>query len=552
MGRSRDIAHFMSLTEVDNSNNNSLITELTPMGFDSAEVDEISSANDFEVYDSAGLLPLIGVVNGTTSYVTSSNLLYIYNSNNWRKVALINRSPIVSFDSNYYLLDSADDAITITLSGTDSDGTSLSSPTFAFQPSNIVDSAIDISISGDTATLSVKPTAAGTYNFKIFGSKSDGIDVSTDSATIDLVLYVLTLLGTQSITSSTETSLIIDNDASSTFSPNDIITYSDGSNEATITSVNWPNNVSPERTINLNSTTQFDILNADYTSSFTTGRIISKTVNFSTGYSTITASDYKNGYRYDYAGTVNVRGYLQGLSGYNGLYTTSPIPGFSAGNKYNNSSGTGTEITLPYAGVSRNWPYLSLANSGTKNILAVHNGGQVIEVSQDQSHWNGGHIGTYASLNSNTKQWARCISAVFTPHGSTPPAGSSWANATTLTFSTSTEYPMNSTDGYSFSSGTQAYASSNASVTFYRMNTQTGSAGFATSGIGRKGDGGNGANTLFYKNSGVIENRTRVYHSTNLSLSNVDTIYVGDNETEIQLSGNGLNYDSATQIYIKT
>ena len=176
----------------------------------------------------------------------------------------------------------------------------------------------------------------------------------------------------------------------------------------------------------------------------------------------------------------------------------------------------------------------------------------MIEVGQDNSHWNGGHIYTYASGNSNTRQWARCTSAVFTPHGSTPPAGSSWQNATTLTFSTSTDYPMNSTDGYSFSTGTQVYASSNLSVTFYRMDTQTGRAGFATSGIGRVGDPASGQNKSFFKNSNVFENRTRVNHSTNLSLSTGNTIYVGDNETEIQLSGNGLNYDNTTQIYIKT
>jgi len=522
-------------------------------------IDTISFISNVEVYNSIDLLPTSNLIQNQAAFVASDDQnarLYISNGTGWYNTALINTAPVVLFDSSSYSLDSGNDSVIITLNDSDFDQGNLTPAVFTFQPSNIVDSAITIAnTTDDQITLTVKETAEGTYNFKIFGSKSDGTITATDSATINLVLYVLTLVGAQSITSSTETSLIINNDVSSTFSSNDIIAYSDGSNEATITSVNWPNNVSPPRTVTVNSTSQFDILNANYASSFTAGRIISKTINFSTGYSSISSSDYYNGYRYDYAGTVNVRGYLQGLSSYNGLYTSnSGIPGFSPGNKYSNNTtnSSNLEITLPYAGVSRNFPYLNLTNSGTVNILAVHNGGQVIEVLQDQSHWNGGHISTYASANSNTKQWARCISAVFTPHGSTPPSGSSFANATTLTFSTSTDYPMNSTDGYSFSTGTQAYASSNLSVTFYRMDTQTGRAGFATSGIGRVGTPASGQNNSFFKNSNVLENRTRVNHSTNLSLSTGNTIYVGDNETEIQLSGNGLNYDNTTQIYLKT
>jgi len=580
MGRSRDIAHFLSLTETDNSTNNPLITELTPMGFDSSEVDVITSANDFEVYDSAGLLPLIGVTPGTTSYVTSSNKLYIYANNGWFSLALVNASPVVSFDSNYYLLDSAGDSITITLDGIDSDGTRLHGATFAFQPTNIVDSAIDVSISGDIATVTVKPSAAGIYNFKIFGSKSDGVDVGTDSATIDLILYVLSLFGTPS--STTSTSLTFTGDVRSGINTNDVLALTDGTQDTVVSSVIWPTNSALIGTASSNAHTSGTVRvdNQNLTSSFTAGKIISPSASYGT-FGTVTSSSYDivtSGSAVS-IGSKNYKhiirnGNSSGITNWNtrnGLVIAGSVSditiqdqAISQQNVYDNNSGYywyygtaaqgfgSTSVTIPNGTFSSQSFTWAVVTGGVTNGTIQSNGSYGnIEINYSdkgaQSYWTsyisagtilyitGGGMSPFpggGSMNPSLGHYCICTSVV------------------TYNFGTAINFynPFNIVFGRSasFSGGTIYYTNSTTTANHVYHQYQ-----YTTSSYPTRLNQFNTGNYTTYKWVPSTSNHTTVNYTGGDLFSGGNSIYAGDNTTTVNVPSNGGAFDGQP-VYIKT
>jgi hypothetical protein len=149
------------------------------------------------VYATQAQLPLTNVTIGTKAYVTGNNTLYLWNGSGWGTIALLNTAPSASFDSSSYIMDSAGGESTIlTLTASDPEGIPLTY-SYSFYPSNIVDSAIDYA--ADSSVLTLTTTASGgAYNFKVFGSASDGINTSIDSADIELTLQTMTLSSTSS------------------------------------------------------------------------------------------------------------------------------------------------------------------------------------------------------------------------------------------------------------------------------------------------------------------------------------------------------------------
>ena len=149
------------------------------------------------VYATINDLPLTDVFTGTKAYVQSTNKLYIFNNGGWNQIALINTNPSVSFDSSSYIMDSASGTPTVlTLTASDPEGIPLTY-SYSFSPSNIVDSAIDYSVDSSVLTLTTT-SSSGSYNFKVFGSVSDGVYTTSDSADVSLILQTMTLSSTAS------------------------------------------------------------------------------------------------------------------------------------------------------------------------------------------------------------------------------------------------------------------------------------------------------------------------------------------------------------------
>lgn len=131
-------------------------------------------------------LPVNNVVEGTRAFVQENQRFYIYINNAWLSTQLADAPLTTSFDSSSYYIDSANDAI-LTMNTQDSDNANFIY-SYEFIPSNIVDSAIDHTISNNQLIISKKNTAFGIYDFKVIGSVSDGIFLDTDSANINMVL----------------------------------------------------------------------------------------------------------------------------------------------------------------------------------------------------------------------------------------------------------------------------------------------------------------------------------------------------------------------------
>jgi len=190
MTRIRDIARIIGRSEAPNTNNRQYITEAP---FDSAKVTNIirTESSPIANYDSIDALPTSGLTLGDRAFIkTDSNnaRFYISNGSGWYNAALFNTSPSITLDSDSYSIDSDDGTTVITISDSDFDQANLLAPTIAFIPSNITDSAVNTSISGDTITLSLRDSASGVYDAKIIVSRSDGNAVSTDSASLNITL----------------------------------------------------------------------------------------------------------------------------------------------------------------------------------------------------------------------------------------------------------------------------------------------------------------------------------------------------------------------------
>jgi len=100
MGRSRDIATFLSKTEQDNSSNDALLNSSSNVGLDSAQVTTIAQSAGLAVYTALDSLPSTNLTSGDQAWVESSGRLYISNGSGWYNVALINASPTLTLDQS--------------------------------------------------------------------------------------------------------------------------------------------------------------------------------------------------------------------------------------------------------------------------------------------------------------------------------------------------------------------------------------------------------------------------------------------------------------------
>ena len=192
MGRSRDIAEFLSKTELNNPTNTSLLKSTDTTGIDSAAVQGIGLTS-FSTLDS---LPATNLVVGQQAYVTGTNRLYISNGVGWYNTTLVNRSPTWDSEplSTYEIVDSATPLI-ITAKALDSD-TSLN---YLVDQSSATDSAqYMVNITSDSSVFTFTPKSADSIGIEVAAGNltdsngdfvytfkwSDGVSFVAKAATI--------------------------------------------------------------------------------------------------------------------------------------------------------------------------------------------------------------------------------------------------------------------------------------------------------------------------------------------------------------------------------
>lgn len=234
------------------------------------------------VYTSIDDLPVADLEKAQQALVTTDSnnaRYYISNGSGWYNVALVNTDPSISFDAASYSLDSENATTIATVTDSDFDQNNLGNLSVRFEPSNITDSALNYSINGDDINLSVDSSATGgTYSFKMFASKSDGLSIATDSADVNMTLELI-----QSLTRSASS---VNEGSSVTFTLN-TVGYADGTTfNYTITgiqSADISGNLTGTMTVSNNAATATITASADQT---TEGN---QTMTFTvdgTGYST--------------------------------------------------------------------------------------------------------------------------------------------------------------------------------------------------------------------------------------------------------------------------
>ena len=163
MGRSRDIAKFLSSTEAENTDNNALLHTGSSVGVDSAQVKNIGIAS----YDTLDSLPMSGLVAGQQAFVDSARRLYISNGSGWFNVAVANATPQWDSggepDASYEIADSATPLI-ITARAIDSDNSNINLLNQSFG----ADSAqYMVDINNDSSVFTFTPKSADSIGIEV-------------------------------------------------------------------------------------------------------------------------------------------------------------------------------------------------------------------------------------------------------------------------------------------------------------------------------------------------------------------------------------------------
>jgi hypothetical protein len=143
---------------------------------------EIGTGGGTTVYATLDQLPRSGVDTGTTAFVTSTSRFYIYNGTGWFNVAVVNQAPtITSAPSSVYNLYADGTPTILTLAATDDDGDEL---TWSY---SAPDASGKATITQSNNVFTITPlTNISDTSFNIDFEVTDGINISTDSSTINI------------------------------------------------------------------------------------------------------------------------------------------------------------------------------------------------------------------------------------------------------------------------------------------------------------------------------------------------------------------------------
>ena len=189
MGKTRDIANILGVTEANNTQNSriaddsndvtTLTTEVVTSLIGDAGTDIISTEDS---------LPS-NAINGKRAFVTSNQKFFVYDSPDWLNTLLINSNPTITMTTNTTIIDSNGGTIVVTITDSDFDQNNVIR-SLVVTPSNITDSSItisgnyDSSISVLTISYDSDATSLRNANFNLTASVNDGISVVSDSASL--------------------------------------------------------------------------------------------------------------------------------------------------------------------------------------------------------------------------------------------------------------------------------------------------------------------------------------------------------------------------------
>ena len=163
MGRSRDIAKFLSATEAENTDNLNLLHTGSNVGVDSAQAQRIG----IQTYSTLDSLPMTDLEQGEQAFITGTNRLYISNGAGWYNVGLVNATPRWDSggepDAEYTIADSATPLI-ITARAIDSDNSDKN----LLNQSFVTDSAqYMVNISNDSSVFTFTPKSADSIGIEV-------------------------------------------------------------------------------------------------------------------------------------------------------------------------------------------------------------------------------------------------------------------------------------------------------------------------------------------------------------------------------------------------
>lgn len=524
---------------------------------DSAKASDIVDGFRVSSHNELRNLPVSGLSSGDRAFVAvdSNNArFYISNGSGWYNVALVNTSPSVTFDSDQYILDSADDTITVTVTDSDFDQANLKDLVLSFNPSNITDSALNYSITGNTVTLSVDSSASGSYSFKMFGSKSDGNAIGVDSADITISLFEVTSIGTL-YQAPTNTQMIVSGNKTSQIAATDTISKLDGTDEVTVTAVTWPDNNASAGTSASNNHGSGTVRRegGDYRTTFTNGRLISNSSSFAS-YGTITGATYSsyNTQVTSWTSTGNRTYELivalanpSSVSSWNayqgpviasGQNTSALVSRTLSQNSNGNNSVTMTSSTASRQVPNGSWS----SQSFTWNVV----GGGWIRTSAEiewsdkgtQQYWSTylstGKLVAFDNMDRARGQYFRITNV----------NNASFATVLTLV----PEFNVGYSKPASATGGTIYYANAKAATQILTANSSSATPNLSTWNTGSR-------TTYYSQTTTNTTYYTQVNYSGGGDLFGSGTgIRVGDNRTDITISSGGTNYSNGDTIYKKT
>tara|TARA_Y100001937_G_scaffold120385_1_gene177516 strand:- start:2383 stop:4368 length:1986 start_codon:yes stop_codon:yes gene_type:complete len=192
MGRSRDIAEFLSKTETNNPNNNPLVLEGTSLGLDSAQVASVG----LKVFQTLDSLPTSNLISGQQALVDSDKRLYISNGLGWYNIAVINATPrFDSLPNDEYTIADSQTPLVITAKALDSDfpDNALINQSFGTDSAQYM-----VTVSNDSSVFTFTPKSADSIGIEVAAGNltdsngdftytfkwSDGINFVAKSANI--------------------------------------------------------------------------------------------------------------------------------------------------------------------------------------------------------------------------------------------------------------------------------------------------------------------------------------------------------------------------------
>jgi hypothetical protein len=169
-------------TEVFESSNNNAKVSFSAGSKDVFIVMPAEKVSGTTSYGAVSNLPLTANQVGDQAFVTANNNLYIWNGAGWFTIATVNQTPTISGNNATYTLANDGTATTVTLTGTDPEGTPLT-----WSATESGDTGIATTTNVDNVFTITPVTSGSGGTMSVTFAASDGVNTATESSTFTLV-----------------------------------------------------------------------------------------------------------------------------------------------------------------------------------------------------------------------------------------------------------------------------------------------------------------------------------------------------------------------------